>query len=153
MEETKTYELGLLLTPLLTEEGVTGLLGGALKAMFERHQLAITETSAPKMIPLAYTIRKRIDNKNQIFREAHFVSLRFSALPENIPAFREELRKASEVVRFLLITIPKVTEAVVERRLPAAPVVVGEKIVPKAEVEVVVDNKKAIDQGIDDLLI
>lgn len=159
MEDTKTYELGLLLTPLLTEEGVAALLSGAMKQMFDRHGLKVTSTDVSKMIPLAYTIRKRIDNKNQIFREAYFVSIRFSAMPEAIPELTTELRKTSEVIRSLVIVIPEVTEVVQDRRPSVAvrPIV---KEVAEGEVtaEVVIETPKAnkkemIDQEIDNLIL
>jgi ribosomal protein S6 len=161
MEETKTYELGLLLTPLLTEEGAVGLLAGAMKQMFARHEIKVTSADVPKMIPLAYVIRKRIDNKNQIFREAFFVSLRFSALPEAIPELTTELGKISEVIRSLVIIIPKVTEVVQDRRSPTtvrsiAKATSESQVTKETVVETVVANKanqkEMIDRGIDDLL-
>lgn len=156
-EETKNYELGLLLTPLLTEEAATALLNETFKTLFEKHEAVIVSTDAPKMIPLAYTIRKRIDNKNQVFREAHFASIRFTALPESIPALKEQVRKMSEVIRSLLIIVPKVTEVATEKREKVA----SEATVKEGKSEevstdapaVVADQKEVIDREIDKLCI
>lgn len=152
MEETKTYELGLLLTPLLTEEGAIGLMSGALEKLFDRLEIKVSTADTPKMIPLAYIVRKRIDNKNQVFREAYFVSVRFSASPEAIPTLTAELRKISEVIRFLVIIVPKVTEAAQDRR----PMITACPTVPETVAGTAVANqtsqKAVIDQEIDDLL-
>lgn len=151
MEETKTYELGLLLTPLLTEEGVAALLTtGALKQLFVRQGLELSSADAPKMIPLAYTIRKRIDNKNQVFREAYFASLRFAAAPEAIPELTAQLRKSGEVIRSLVISLPKITEPAQDRRPLSA--VKPEVPSPENETVIVADKKGVIDREIDDLL-
>lgn len=153
MEETKTYEFGFLLTPLLTEESVAGFLTGALKQLFDKHQMLVTATVAPKMIPLAYTIRKRIENKNQIFREAYFGAIRFTAAPEAIPAFNTDLRKVNEVIRSLVIIIPKGADEVVIRREPT----VRPATLPAIEAPLVVvaeagNKAEVIDKEIDELL-
>jgi ribosomal protein S6 len=148
-EETKTYELGLLVTPLLTEEGVVAFLDGVMKQVFVRLGIKVASTDTSKMMPLAYTIRKRIDNKNQVFREAYFVSIRFSAMPEAIPELTAGLRKMSEVIRSLVIIIPQVTEAAQDRR-PVS------EVKPIVEVPVIVsktDQKAVIDQEIENLIL
>lgn len=139
MEEKGTYELGFLLTPLLTEEGVAGFLSGVLADLFKRHDATIKTTEGPKMISLAYTVRKRIENKNQTFNEAYFGAIRFEAAAEEIPGLVAGLKKINEIIRSLVIAIPKVTEAPAPRR-------------PQANNENTVTPPQTIDKEIDDLL-
>ena len=57
-------------------------------------------------MPLAYPIRKTIDNKNLRFREAYFASLRFNITPNRIAPLDQTLRLSPLLLRFLMVELP-----------------------------------------------
>lgn len=141
-ESAKPYELGVLLTPLLTEEAALAWFDETFKKLLVQAGAEIIPLSVttPKLFPLAYTIRKRIDNKNQVFREAYLASLQFVALPEQVLVIKDNLRKVSEIVRSLLIIVPPPEAAKLEE--PSTPSSVASPL----------PEKELIDREIDGLL-
>ena len=152
-DSVKAYEVAYLLTPLLPEERAAEvsqlLIADQLTAAGGR----VISSDAPKMIPLAYPIKKVVEHKSSLFREAYFGWTRFEAPAEFAPALIENLKKAPEVVRSLVIALPK--EALREvvkrpRRVPTAAVTPeGESPVTGA----VPLDEAVLDTKIDELLV
>lgn len=145
--ENKTYELGYLLTPLLTEELVAELLEKKVKALIAKEGGELVSEQAPKLISLAYPIRKQVENKHLVFRDSFFGAIRFTAAPAAAPALAAELKKLPELVRFLLITLPDITEEAPARRGPAPE---GKKL-EENPTEPALTTAEAIDKEIDKL--
>ncbi|OHB25190.1 MAG: hypothetical protein A2542_02830 [Parcubacteria group bacterium RIFOXYD2_FULL_52_8] len=135
--ETKLYEIGYLLLPMLAEETLAAEVA-TLRALVEKHGGVVQSAELPKSRQLAYTVGKKIANKRSEFNQAYFGTMLFRALPEAAPAIKSDFDKQDNVLRFMLIeTVPY--EAPV-RRAPreegeAAPVEAAATPVERALVE------------------
>jgi ribosomal protein S6 len=145
----KTYELGYLMTPLLPEEKVIELIEAKIKPLIAKLGGQLKGEDAPKMIPLAYQIRKVVEHKGSVFNEAFFGALRFTFEGEAVNSFKDELKKMNEVIRSLVIILPPDYNKKPERRIP--PVAKDNKEAPIAETTVIT-NDAAIDKEIEGLL-
>lgn len=105
--EPRRYELGYLLTPIIAAETVSGTVETLIRGTITAAGGQIIGGEEPKLIPLAYPIRKTVENKNLRFQEAYFASLRFSAPPVKIIELDKVFRFSPTVLRFLIIESPK----------------------------------------------
>ena len=123
-DERKIYELGYLLVPYLSTRDVSlGEAGGpgdvlsmvdsAIKAKIEAAGGEFTSGLDPVMTRLAYTITKVINNKHTNFSDAYFGALRFKAEPGAIKKLEVGWKKDDDIIRFLLISLPKGSENIV----------------------------------------
>lgn len=107
--EGTIYELAYLVTPLLPEAGLEAEVA-TLKKGIEAAGGTVLSEEAAKMRPLAYTITRKIANKNVRFSEAYFGWMQFQVLPSSLSSVEELLQKDENLVRHLLIVAPKEQE-------------------------------------------
>jgi ribosomal protein S6 len=112
-DERKIYEIGYLLAPYLPSEGISGSAETIIKSKIEVAGGEVTSALEPVMTRLAYTITKVINNKHTKFSDAYFGALRFKALGEMVKKLEADWKKDDNIVRFLLITLPKGSENIV----------------------------------------
>ena len=105
--EVKAYELGYLLSPLVAGEQLESALNAAIKSKLEKLGGSVTGELMPKMIPLAYTVGKHINNKRVRFTEAYFGAMRFEIDPAQVAELKAILERTDEVLRSLLIKLDK----------------------------------------------
>ncbi len=113
VKEAKTYEIGYLLTPFLQAEKVEETVEAMYKTLIDDLGGLIIVKTAPKMRSLAYPVSKFISNKKSTVREAYFGAVKFQISPEKIRTIKEVLEKDNNVVRFLIVAIPKNSERVI----------------------------------------
>ncbi|MCX6712738.1 MAG: 30S ribosomal protein S6 [Candidatus Vogelbacteria bacterium] len=151
-KELKTYEVGFLLSPFLPLEKVEE----TVEAMYQAWVLdlggEIVVKHAPKMRTLAYPVAKFINNKKSSFKEAYFAAVKFKISPEKIRTQKELIEKDGNVIRFLVVIIPKNSDRIVIprgiRRDWAKPVFTpGEKVEKGEEM-----SSEQIDKEIEGLL-
>lgn len=99
MDETKKYELSLMLK---TEEAAESVL-----LLIKNQDGVVLEKSPIQKTKLSYPIKKE--------NTAFFLSVIFSLLPEKISALDREMKLLRDVLRFLVITPPIVKEERSER--------------------------------------
>ncbi len=117
MTETGTvYELAYLVTPLLPEQALAEEVA-RIKSGIESLGATILLEEQPKMRYLAYTIVKKIANKNTRFNEAYFGWVRFKSAPEDAAKVDAHLKKYDSVIRSLFMVAPK--EEVKEKKSAA----------------------------------
>jgi len=115
-KEAKTYEIGYLLTPFLPLEKVEETVEALYKSWIEDlGSLMIVKTS-PRMRSLAYPVSKFISNKKSTFKEAYFGAVKFQASPEKIRTIKELAEKDNNIIRFLIVSVPKNAERVIAPR-------------------------------------
>jgi len=119
-EDQKTYEIGYILSPLVSEEKLAEVFNKTVKAAVEAAGSSITAQQSPKMVALAYPISKMINNKRSIFKDAYFGAVRFDAAPDVVHAAKELLDKAPEVIRHLLIVVPASAQPLAAQKGPNA---------------------------------
>ena len=84
--------------------------------MMEVSSGQILSQTTPKMKVLAYEIVKSINNKNQKYKEAYFGAVKFQADPAFIENVKKLLDKNTDILRFLLLTIPKGADRTLPKR-------------------------------------
>lgn len=116
VKDAKTYEIGYLLTPFLQAEKVEEAVEAMYKALIDDLGGLIIVKTAPKMRPLSYPVSKFISNKKSTVGEAYFGAVKFQISPEKIRTIKEVLEKDNNVVRFLIVGVPKNSERVIVPR-------------------------------------
>ena len=101
--EQKVYEIGYLLSPLISEEKLDEEIG-SLRKIIEDGGSFIMSEGQPKMQKLAYAVEK---NEN-----AYFGWIKFTAGPEILLEIKGSFEKLKEkIIRFLIIETVKETLA------------------------------------------
>ncbi len=98
----RVYELGFLLVPTIAEEHLSEKFQ-ALKDLISSHGGQFISEDFPKMIPLQYEMLKVISNKNHRFNDAYFGWVKFDMEPEQVLLLDEEVKRSTDIIRFLLI--------------------------------------------------
>jgi ribosomal protein S6 len=122
--EPRVYELGYLLSPLLSDEDKESLVA-TLKELFTKRGGEILSDGAPEFIDLAYRIPRIIDNKRAWFDQAYFGWVKVSLLPNQVASFKEELDRIVSVLRYLFITT--VAENTIVSKKPLSKILRKEK--------------------------
>ena len=117
----RRYEIGYLLVPIIAAETVAQTVETLIRGAIIAAGGQILDGGEPKLVPLAYPIRKTIDNKNLRFREAYFASLRFNISPDQIAPLDQTLRSSPHLLRFLIVELPVQTEEPRRRPRMSAP--------------------------------
>lgn len=116
MKEAKTYEIGYLLSPFFPAEKVEETVEAMYKTLITDLGGELVFKTTPKMRPLSYPVSKFISNKKSTFNEAYFGAVKFQLSPENIRTIKEQLEKDNNIIRFLIVSIPKNSDRVVAPR-------------------------------------
>lgn len=103
-KDTKLYEIGYLVMPLLAAEAVTAE-AEELKAGLVSLGATITEEGAPKVAPLGFKMSRRIGEKKYDFQDGFFGYFRFELEPTKALAAKEWWDKRTNLLRYLLIAV------------------------------------------------
>ncbi len=98
----KVYEIGFLLAPTVAEEKLPEEVS-ALKSVIEERGGFFISEDFPKLRPLAYTMVKKIDNKNQKYNQAYFGWVKFELKPSEVPVVNSSFQNNLNVIRFILL--------------------------------------------------
>lgn len=147
--ETNLYEVGYLVSPLVTEEAITATVDEVVRMAIEKAGGAVTGQTMPKRRALAYQVGKSINHKRTNFREAYFGAIRFEAMSDMMAEVKKSLDASDIVIRFIIINIPRRVEIpVVAKRVPVRRGKPTEKL-PGDKPEI---TKEEIDKEIEGLL-
>ena len=153
-KDSKVYEVGFLLVPTLSEEEVPAVYGD-MKELVASLGGEVISDEMPKMINLAYTMSKTIQNINNKFDTAYFGWTKFFMDADKIADLKKKLDFDPKVIRFLIIkTVKENTVASkkfasregLKRKSPAATKKEEGAEVAEAPVEI---NKEEVDKEID----
>ena len=166
-EDMKIYEIGYLLVPFLPAEEVAKTVEKLIKSRIQVVGGEVASEIEPVMTRLAYPITKVINNKHNKFSDAYFGALRCKLAPADAVKFIAELAKEDDIIRELLISLPKGSEAIIAPRrvFARSSVQTGrddkpfeiERVIPEKESSKpelsVEDLDKEIDKEIDKLVV
>jgi ribosomal protein S6 len=143
--EPRIYEVGYLMLPTISTDDILVKYGN-IKDLIMSLGNEIVSDEAPKMVALAYTMVKTIENLNQKFDTAYFGWTKFSMTPEKVLELKKKLDLDPSILRFLIFkTIRENTVAAnrlrVHRRSPTNSTAEDKKSTPI--------NKEEIDKQID----
>lgn len=156
--ESKIYEIGYLLVPFISTEQVSEVVNNSLKSIIVTLGGSVTSEMDPSMIKLAYQMTKIINNKHNKFNDAYFGALRFKILPGKMPEFKELLAKNENILRHLVISLPKGSENISIPKRPQSSRYEDktfeiERIAPEKEEEKGEMTEEAMDKEIESLLV
>lgn len=156
IDERKIYEIGYLLAPYLPKENIAEFLSSLFISRIESAGGELTDQLEPVMTRLAYTITKIINNKHTKFSDAYFGALRFKVSPSMVVKLKESWSKEDDIVRFLLISLPKDSEKIIVPKRNFArqeeKVFEIERLLPEKEEETVSLSDEDLDKEIDKLV-
>lgn len=113
--ELRRYEIGYLLVPIIGAEQVGTTVDTLIRGPIIAAGGQILGSGEPKLISLAYSMRKTLDNKNLRFKEGYFGSLFFTAFPHQISSLDQTFRSSPALLRFLITELPARAEEPVRR--------------------------------------
>ena|SRR3989339_630564 len=144
---SKVYELGYLLVPIIKEEDVSVNYGN-LKELISSFGGEIIMDEMPKAINLAYSMKKVISNISNKFNRAYFGWTKFVMSSQKVLELKKHLDLDSNFIRFLILKTVKENTIATKRfvrgesyRRPKAKSKENETVVPI--------NEKEIDKEID----
>lgn len=98
-KDSKMYEIGYLLSPLIPEDKVNEEIS-ILRNLIEKNRGLITGEETAKMRRLAYTLKK--PNAGS-FESAYFGWLKFMAGAEDFLETKKEFEKNANIIRFMAL--------------------------------------------------
>lgn len=104
--DSRIYEVGYLLVPTI-EEGNVPVNHGNLKDLVSSFSGEIVSDEMPKMINLAYTMTKVLQNIRNKFNSAFFGWVKFSMDPEKVLELKKKLDSDTNIIRFLILKTVK----------------------------------------------
>jgi len=145
--DSRIYEVGYLLASTIAEEKVAEHYV-ALKDLVGSLGGEVIADEMPRMIPLAYTIEKVVQNVRSKYDNAYFGWVKFGMEPEKVLELKKKLDLDSNFVRFLLIKT--VRESTVAAKRFVNRDAIRRKAPVAGENEVVAPiNKEEVDKEID----
>jgi ribosomal protein S6 len=103
IDAQKVYEIGYLLVSSVPGEKVASVTESLKNVLLKKGAVVIEEESA-ELIPIAYTMVKKIGTANHRFDEGYFGWIKFELGAGEIEEVKKTLDLIPEMLRFLLIT-------------------------------------------------
>jgi len=104
--DSRVYEVGYLLVPTLSEEEMPGVYSSIKDLIISLGGEMISD-EMPKMIDLAYTMKKTIQNVKNRFDNAYFGWSKFFMDVEKVSELKKKLDLNPQVIRFLIVKTVK----------------------------------------------
>ncbi len=163
MPESKVYEIGYWLSPLIAEERV-GQHVTEIKDMLDTAGAQVIGEEFPQDRALAYPITHSVEHKNTVFSKGYFGWIKFELTPDKVKEAENFLKNNVLIFRYILIRTVK-ENTMSQRRVTEVKKgdPVGEKAPQSsAEGDLLAKSKKVdkdplseedLDKTIDDLVI
>lgn len=100
-DDLRLYELGVNIIASLEDKIQAEF--ETIKETIKNKGGEIVAESVPVTIPLAYTMTKNIDSKNQKHNNASFGWVKFNATPDKIELIKEELDLNANILRYVVL--------------------------------------------------
>ena len=108
--ELAAYELAFHVLPTVAEGEVEGVFT-TLKEVITKAGGTLLAEEAPERFDLAYEIDKYLEGRNRKFSSAYFGWIRFQLDPQALDSLSESVEATKELLRYLLIRLSKLEEA------------------------------------------
>ncbi len=99
---SRVYEVGYLLLPTISEEEMPAVYGD-LKNLVTSLGGEMISDEMPKMVPLAYTMSKVIQNIRNKFDSAYFGWVKFEMSADKVSELKKKLDVDGNFLRFLIL--------------------------------------------------
>ena len=147
----RVYELGYLFVPTISEDEVPVIFGNLKELITTSGGVPISE-EMPKLIQLAYTMSKVVDNIRHKFDTAYFGWLKFTMSTEAVLELKKKLDLDPKLIRFLILKTVK-ENTVASKRFIRSDAHRRPKVQKEGVEETAVPiNKEEIDKEIDAMI-
>ncbi len=150
-DESKIYEIGYLLTPLIADDKVSDETNN-LRMAIEKFGGVILSEENPKMINLAYSVCKSVSSQKSRFESAYFGSIKFNLNSEKVKKLKESFDKNDLILRFLIIKTIKDSQKISLTFVHQPAPMMQIKSRPKVEEKEKLSDQE-IDREIENLLV
>lgn len=142
----QVYELAFTIIPTVAEEKIAEEVG-AIKRVLEDMKAETISEENPKMMQLAYSMKKKIGTQTHTFSMGFFGWVKFECDTDKIGLLDESMKKNDHVLRHLII------KTVRENTMPAK-VFNAQKAEEGVEAQpITAEDEKKIEESIDELVI
>ena len=107
-EGLSVYELGFLILPSIPEDKLSDVVAFIKKVITKEGGIEI-DAEAPFKQPLAYSMSKTIGASRYVLSDAYLGWIKFEVEPSKISAIKTGMEKIGEILRFLLVKVPRET--------------------------------------------
>lgn len=107
-EGLSVYEIGYLILPSIPEDKLANVVDSIRKVITKEDGVEL-ESEMPFKHPLAYPISKTIGASRYVVSDAYLGWIKFEVNPSGALAIKAKIEKINEVLRFLLIKVPRKT--------------------------------------------
>lgn len=105
---TQVYELGYLVLPSVTEDNIPTVVSN-ISSIIEKSGATALDSEDPFLNDLAYSMSKTIGARKYVVDEAYIGWMKFEAQSSMIEGIKLAVDKVEEVLRTLLIKVPRET--------------------------------------------
>lgn len=105
---TQVYELGYLVLPSVTEENIPKVVLN-LVSIIEKAGAVKLDSEDPYLETLSYSMSKTIGARKYVVDEAYVGWMKFEIASSVVEAIKTEVEKVEEILRTLLIKVPRET--------------------------------------------
>lgn len=107
-KDKEVYELGYLILPSIPEENLPDLVN-TIKGIISKVGGTEVASEDPIHLDLAYTINKTISARKYVVNDAYLGWVKFECEPNCIAEVNDAVTKLDEVLRHLLVKVPRKT--------------------------------------------
>ncbi|MFW5853668.1 MAG: 30S ribosomal protein S6 [Patescibacteria group bacterium] len=106
LAESKNYEIGFLLLPLVAEADLVKVLEEEIINPITKAGGEVLSRLNPSIITLAYPIRHVVGHDSASYKDAYFGAVQFSLNPAQVEALSLIWKNSDKLLRFLLLVVP-----------------------------------------------
>ncbi len=143
-KETKqqVYEVGYLLVPTITEEGISEKVD-VIRKNIESVKGQIVAQGDPVLRDLAYEMSIVVSNKKEIHGSGYFGWIKFEGDSAQVEKIDDKLKKDVEIIRFIIVkTLEEDTLAIIEKALAAEAEEISRAAIKEKEKVLELKNKE-----------
>ncbi len=151
-ENQKTYELGYILLPTISDDKLSDEVSSVVKILETNG--SVISSKMPEKKDLEYDMSKVVSNKKTTFGSGYFGFVIFQTESENIINIKTALDSNESILRFILLNRSKSSLVVRERRTQPSSASVAntdKKTTEDKPKEVKIDEEK-LDKSIEELI-
>ncbi len=102
------YELGFLILPSIPEDKLAEV-GVSIRKVVTKEGGTEIDAEAPLKYPLAYSMSKTVGASRYVLSDAYLGWIKFEVEPAKVLAIKIGVEKIEEILRFLLVKVPRET--------------------------------------------
>lgn len=150
-DNAKVYEIGFHIAPFVGEENVAHEVSH-IKDVLDAMRAEVISEDFPRLRALAYPIAKIVKGDKKVSTEAYFGWVKFELPSDKIEAFKKEIEKLDNVIRYLVIGTVRENTLYGAKFVQDKEAKREQKLEKKSEVKEEI-NEVELDKSIDSLVV